>query len=155
MACELLLLTNSVETNDLPDLTIVARYYYKSLLEANYLPDTLSYWHPPLALPMQIYEWHGERHGEGTLHAKYAVFDKQAAIVGSYNLDPRSELLNSETIVVFESPDLATELANQFIYHDLQKSEQISWEDAISFHHPEKASEKFRLHFSIKFSDWM
>jgi len=48
--------------------------------------------------------------GERTLHTKAAVIDGKTAIVGSYNLDPRSEHLNSEVAVVMEDPALAADL---------------------------------------------
>ncbi len=34
------------------------------------------------------------------MHSKFAVFDRQYALVGSFNLDPRSARLNSESAVV-------------------------------------------------------
>ncbi|MCB1034172.1 MAG: phospholipase D family protein [Acidobacteria bacterium] len=48
--------------------------------------------------------------GPATLHAKNAVIDGHRLIVGSYNLDPRSEHLNTETALVFDSPPLAARL---------------------------------------------
>jgi putative cardiolipin synthase len=48
--------------------------------------------------------------GERTLHTKAAVIDGETVIVGSYNLDPRSEHLNSEVAAVLEDPGAAAEL---------------------------------------------
>ncbi|HMS81145.1 MAG TPA: phospholipase D family protein [Burkholderiaceae bacterium] len=45
------------------------------------------------------------------LHVKAMVVDRERAFVGSMNLDPRSEIFNSEMGVVVDSPPLARELA--------------------------------------------
>ena len=97
-----IILTNSPETNDLPELTMVGRSYYKKILSIN---DDVGV--KKSGGNVQIWEWYGWRYDqaqqtEGTIHAKYAVFDRRYSLVGSYNLDPRSEKLNSETAVVFE-----------------------------------------------------
>jgi len=48
-----------------------------------------------------------EYFGEESLHAKTAVFDDKVAVVGSYNLDPRSANLNTELVVVIDDPEWA------------------------------------------------
>lgn len=48
--------------------------------------------------------------GERTLHSKAAVIDGETVIVGSFNLDPRSEHLNTELALVARDPALAAEL---------------------------------------------
>ncbi len=48
-----------------------------------------------------------EYHGEESLHSKVAVIDSRYLIVGSFNIDPRSEYLNSEVAVELDSPALA------------------------------------------------
>ncbi|MGQ0577905.1 MAG: phospholipase D family protein [Betaproteobacteria bacterium] len=50
-----------------------------------------------------------------SLHAKVFTFDRKAVFVGSLNLDPRSAVLNTEIGLLFESPELATLVAEQFI----------------------------------------
>jgi putative cardiolipin synthase len=50
-----------------------------------------------------------------SLHAKVFTFDRKAVFVGSLNLDPRSAALNTEIGLVFESPELATLVAEEFI----------------------------------------
>lgn len=49
--------------------------------------------------------------GPECLHAKAAVIDGETVIVGSYNLDPRSERLNTELVLVAEDRPLAAELS--------------------------------------------
>lgn len=45
--------------------------------------------------------------GTSSLHSKTAVIDGRTVIIGSYNLDPRSERLNTELAVTFDAPTLA------------------------------------------------
>ena len=45
-----------------------------------------------------------------TIHIKSAVIDDEIAIIGSYNLDPVSKKLNSETVSYIEDPTIAREL---------------------------------------------
>jgi putative cardiolipin synthase len=85
------------------------------------------------------------------LHVKAAVIDRQRVFVGSMNLDPRSQNINSEMGVVIESPSLAAELA-EAMEHDLSPKnawrvylnedgevrwvaagEELSWQPARSF----------------------
>ncbi|MEH6822428.1 MAG: phospholipase D family protein [Motiliproteus sp.] len=47
------------------------------------------------------------------LHAKSVVFDRQVACVGSFNLNLRSTYLNTESLLVIESPEVAGRLARQ------------------------------------------
>lgn len=44
------------------------------------------------------------------LHAKYMVIDGRRSVVGSANLDPRSLRINTEMVLVVDSPPLAQEL---------------------------------------------
>ena len=46
-----------------------------------------------------------------SLHAKSVVFDRKIIFVGSFNLNPRSHLLNTETALVVESTELAQRIA--------------------------------------------
>jgi putative cardiolipin synthase len=52
--------------------------------------------------------------GALTMHAKSFVVDRRYAFVGSLNLDPRSQLLNTEMGIVVDSPPLAAALARYF-----------------------------------------
>lgn len=45
-----------------------------------------------------------------TLHAKTMVVDGKTVYIGTYNFDPRSENLNTETGVVIRNPELAREV---------------------------------------------
>ncbi len=144
------ILTNSPETNDLPMLTIVGRDYYDDMLVVNEDPVVRSCDGGGL----QIWEWQGRRAGatgrtEGTIHAKYAVFDRRVSIVGSYNLDPRSRGLNNETVLVFENEDLSRQLADRYYENDLGFSRQITLEDTKAFTDSADAVYQFQKEFGI------
>jgi putative cardiolipin synthase len=142
-----IILTNSPETNDLPELTMVGRSYYKKILAINEDGGAKK-----SGGSVQIWEWFGWRYDqpqqtEGTIHAKYAVFDRRYSLVGSYNLDPRSEKLNSETALVFESVILSTELAERFYENDLGYSRIVTPEDAKEFNEPTDVLYELRKEF--------
>lgn len=142
------LLTNSPETNDIGAVATISRALYAELLAVNReMPAA----HPRLS----IYEWAGARFAEGTLHAKFAVFDANIALVGSHNLDPRSERLNSETGVVIRHSALATRLLNHFRSQDLRKSVAIDWQQAQRFRRPDGLREKFKLLFALPIKEWL
>ncbi|MDD2431192.1 MAG: phospholipase D-like domain-containing protein [Firmicutes bacterium] len=55
----------------------------------------------------EIYEYHGT----GSIHAKSYVFDMRLSVVGSFNIDPRSSFLSTESMVVIDSEGFAENLA--------------------------------------------
>ena len=78
------ILTNSLKTTD------------EILPQAAYLNDKLTF----LRLGVELYEFFGER----ILHAKSIVVDDRVAVIGTYNFDPRSQNLNTETtLAIFDS----------------------------------------------------
>ena len=141
------LISNSPETNDLPEITLVGRGYYRDLLAVNQSPEVRSCRNADAGL--RIWEWIGQAAGEsvptqGTMHSKFAVIDAQRGLVGSYNLDPRSEKLNSETAIVFLQPDLAAQLRGQFLDEDLRYAREVTAEAAADFEAPADVIERFR-----------
>jgi phosphatidylserine/phosphatidylglycerophosphate/cardiolipin synthase-like enzyme len=70
--------------------------------------------------------------------------DGKRSLVGSYNLDPRSEKLNSETAVVFLEPQLSKSLRDRFLGNDLKYSREVTPEQAAQFEAPESVIERFR-----------
>jgi len=48
------------------------------------------------------------------LHAKAAVFDRKTVFIGSFNLDPRSMNLDTEIVLVVQSPQLAAQFLDAF-----------------------------------------
>jgi putative cardiolipin synthase len=54
------------------------------------------------------------RYGNYGLHAKLLVFDRQSIYAGSMNFDQRSRYLNTETGLIIDSPELASQTATRF-----------------------------------------
>ncbi len=52
---------------------------------------------------LRVFAFHGDR----KLHAKVFVVDDQVASIGTYNLDPMSQGINSEVMAVVHSPEFA------------------------------------------------
>jgi putative cardiolipin synthase len=150
------LISNSPETNDLPEISIVGRGYYRDLLAVNESPQVQACGSEDAGL--RIWEWVGQStneasRGQGTMHSKYAVVDAERSLVGSYNLDPRSEKLNSETAIVFLEPSLSQRLRQSFLASDLRYSREVTPEMAASFETPESAIDRFRKSIGHLFED--
>ena len=151
---KVVILTNSPETSDVSILTIVGREYYDDILAVNNEPKV----HSCDGSGVQIWEWQGRRTNgteqtEGTIHAKYAVFDRRISIVGSFNIDPRSRTFNSETAIVIENGDLSRQLADKFYENDLDLSRQITLEDTKAFPESKDAIYQLQKQFGIFFED--
>ncbi len=150
------LVSNSPETNDLPEITLVGRGYYKDLLAVNQTPEVSGCARDDAGL--RIWEWVGQSADEaarsqGTMHSKFAVVDGERSLVGSYNLDPRSEKLNSETALVFLEPELSATLRRRFLENDLRYSREVTPEQAAGFERPESVIERFRKSIGHLFED--
>jgi len=125
-------------------VAVVSRHVYKELLD-------LGRGRAPAASDLAIHEWLGP----GTLHAKLAVFDDAEAIIGSYNLDPRSERLNSETVLALRDRRLAGQLAAQILERDLPNSRRVTADEAASYHNPKGIESKFQLLFLRPLKGWL
>jgi cardiolipin synthase C len=55
-----------------------------------------------------------EHNASVSLHSKYIVVDRKKAYIGSFNIGARSERLNSETGIIFESEKKGKEVAEEF-----------------------------------------
>jgi len=73
-----------------------------------------------LDLGIHIFEYKGP----DCLHAKSAVIDGQTAIISSYNLDPRSQFLNTEIGIVIQDQTVAGELTES-IFKNIENSYEI------------------------------
>jgi putative cardiolipin synthase len=103
------ILTNSLASTDVPSVHSGYMNYRKDLLDAG----------------VEIYEMRPDESGEkekhvrrkflgssrGSLHAKIYIFDRETVFIGSRNLDPRSNRVNTEVGVVAESPEIARQVA--------------------------------------------
>lgn len=114
------IVTNSLSSTDSAVVYAAWEGYRKELLENN----------------INVYEFMNNRSkdkkkGKGrkkkissfaSLHSKTMVFDEKLSWVGSFNLDPRSALLNTEIVAVFENEEFAKKLINM-----VEKDIKSSW----------------------------
>jgi putative cardiolipin synthase len=69
----------------------------------------------PWAASRQLYIAHASSSkAHLALHGKAAVFDRKTVFIGSFNLDPRSAALDTETVLVIESRELAEQFLQAF-----------------------------------------
>jgi phosphatidylserine/phosphatidylglycerophosphate/cardiolipin synthase-like enzyme len=126
---QIYILTNSFESNDVPFVSTLSRYYYWDLIKINRELEQKG-----MTNRIHLYEWQGPLFGESVNHSKFAIADRELSIVGSYNLYPRSEKKDSETVLIYESTNLAEELADIFEQDDLPKAKEISEDLALKWH---------------------
>jgi putative cardiolipin synthase len=110
-------LTNALAATDVPAVHSGYSRYRRALIAAG----------------VELYEMkptgdgRDERHrfgeSQASLHAKTLAIDGEQIVVGSMNLDPRSDLLNTEMGVVIDSPVLAAKVAE---WRD-QQLPKIAW----------------------------
>jgi putative cardiolipin synthase len=100
------LVTNSYKTNNLR----TAREAYEADV--------------PMLIKMgiELYEYKGP----GTLHAKGMVVDGKRTYLGSFNLDSRSWRLNTETGIIVDGPEFASDLLKE-IEATRRKSTMVGW----------------------------
>lgn len=106
---KLRVLTNSLATTDAALVHVGYARYREALLA---LGVELHELRPRLGAPRQVAGAFGSSHA--SLHAKVLVIDGQSALVGSMNMDPRSQRLNTEVGVVVRSPVIARQLDQLF-----------------------------------------
>ena len=148
------IITNHQEITDIPQQNLVGRARYKYLLAVNQQASANQN-----GARLEIYEWGGHKNlgnGLGLNHAKYAIFDRQAVIVGSYNLDPRSHNLNSECILGITNSAVVNDFLAEF-NEELSPTLvlPISWEQALSFAQPDGLNEKLKLQFASLFANFL
>ena len=146
------IISNSFESTDMGGIiTNVAHYHYHEVMSVN--TDPVAIWSGG---KVRIYEWRGRPVGEGTVHSKWALFDRKQAIIGSYNLAPRSKYFDSESIVAVKSNKLGLELAKYFhewkLEFDRNKKDfkrvfEVSPQQAEKWRH-NIASEQIKVWFS-------
>jgi cardiolipin synthase C len=102
-------LTNSLATTDAPAVHVGYARYRKRLLETGVeLHELRRHVDAPRA------DIGSFGSSQASLHAKVVVIDRRVALVGSMNMDPRSEKLNSEMGMVMRSPEISAQLARLF-----------------------------------------
>lgn len=66
-----------------------------------------------------------EYQGPGSTHGKSAIFDEQVSVVGTFNVDPRSSFINTESMIVIDSEEFADQLKKE-IGEDFANSLQVA-----------------------------
>ncbi|HEU4614465.1 MAG TPA: phosphatidylserine/phosphatidylglycerophosphate/cardiolipin synthase family protein [Kofleriaceae bacterium] len=112
-------LTNSLQSTDAWWMYYASLNYYKELIGAG----------------IEVHQYRGTE----TMHAKTMLVDGKLAVIGSFNLDPRSAASNSEALVVVRDGAAVGELAQDFsamlAYSDLASAEisAADWVKAKAF----------------------
>ncbi len=128
------ILTNSLAATDVSAVHAGYRKYRKQLLTSGIdLYELKATARPGRSKTSKLIE--GSRHA--SLHAKYMVVDRQYVFIGSANIDPRSQLLNTEIGIMVNSPQLAkqaielfdrsTSLENSYHLRLDAKSNRLNW----------------------------
>jgi cardiolipin synthase C len=102
------ILTNSLASHDVP---AVNAHYEKWRVPILQTGADLHEMRQDAAIRAQLVDTPPVQSGFVGLHTKAMVVDRQRSFIGSMNLDPRSEIFNSEMGVIVESPALAEQLA--------------------------------------------
>lgn len=63
--------------------------------------------------------------GQGSIHTKAVLYDDDVSAVGSFNLDPRSSYLSTETMAIVESEEFQEDLRNY-----LETRDMTTWDEA-------------------------
>lgn len=79
-------------------------------------------------LGIDVYEYKGPHY----MHSKSAVLDDSIALVGSFNVDPRSANINSELVFIIEDKNIATQL-KEIINEDKKHCVKVEKNDINSF----------------------
>ena len=123
-------LTNSLEATDVA--TVYGGYARsrKPLLEAG-----VELYEIPHLLPRAVRRFKSDEHepsgsSKSGLHAKTFSVDQSRVFVGSFNLDPRSEKLNTEMGFIIESPTLARRISQAFLHTIPDNTYQLGLSDS-------------------------
>ncbi|MGH8491925.1 MAG: phospholipase D family protein [Moraxellaceae bacterium] len=126
-------LTNSLASTDVSAVHAGYSRYREPLLEAG-----ASLWEmKPVQLPHKTKRFSLKGSSRASLHTKAYVFDGRYFFVGSFNLDPRSAVLNTEMGLVFDCPEVASKLRTGAVsalpdaaYHvGMNDAGELRWED--------------------------
>nr|WP_284047467.1 phospholipase D family protein [Guyparkeria hydrothermalis] len=119
-------LTNSLDATDMAPAHSGYARYREPLLEAGV----------ELYEMKRVGEKEPDSEGRGpfgspatTLHAKAVVIDGKRVFIGSYNVDPRSVLLNTELGFVIESTELASAISHTFDVHVPEAAYRLELEE--------------------------
>ncbi|MBI2602740.1 MAG: phosphatidylserine/phosphatidylglycerophosphate/cardiolipin synthase family protein [Deltaproteobacteria bacterium] len=136
---EVKIITNAFETNDVPPVALLSRHRFKEFADYTYQRAGQK----KQTKQIEIYEWTGDIDQDGILeqgtnHSKFMLVDRKLALIGSYNLDPRSRNINSESGIVFEGLDtsLANQMVEEFYNVDLKFARRVSYREMVAYRKP-------------------
>lgn len=101
-------LTNSLASHDVPAVNAHYEDWRKPILQTG---TELFELRPDAAIKAYLVDSAPVRSAFIGLHTKAMVIDRRRSFIGSMNLDPRSEVINSEMGVIIDSPALSATLA--------------------------------------------
>jgi putative cardiolipin synthase len=101
------IVTNSLASNDEPSVHAGYAQYRAQLLRAGVALYELSATRVAHDKGLELSSAGASR---GRLHAKTAVIDRSIVFIGSMNLDPRSDSINTELGIIVRSPELGSEV---------------------------------------------
>jgi putative cardiolipin synthase len=104
------ILTNSLESHDVPAVNAHYEAWRGPILDAG---ATLHELRADAAIQAELVDTPPVRSGFVGLHTKAMVIDRERSFIGSMNLDPRSEVFNSEMGVIIDSAALSETLSNR------------------------------------------
>jgi putative cardiolipin synthase len=102
------ILTNSLASHDVPAVNAHYERWRRGIVDAG---ATLHELRADAAIQRELVDTPPVRDGFVGLHVKAMVVDRERSFIGSMNLDPRSEVFNSEMGVIVHSPALGERLA--------------------------------------------
>gem|GEM_PF-33524 len=108
------ILTNSLQSNDVPVVNGHYDYYRDRLLQAGIVMYELRGYPDVPALPQWRHPIFSIKGSRTALHSKVVVIDGQTSFVGSMNLDPCSVTGNTEVGVLIRQPAFAEQMRQLF-----------------------------------------
>lgn len=81
------------------------------------------------------------------LHAKSMVVDSETAVIGTFNLDPRSANLNTECIAIIRDSTIAANLSNTML---VEFQPENAWQTTAEFNPDEYASRAKRFQLWLR-----
>ncbi|WP_341972007.1 phospholipase D-like domain-containing protein [Roseateles sp. PN1] len=120
------ILTNSLASHDVPAVNAHYEDWRAPILKTG---AELHELRPDPAIKTDWVDTAPVRSGFAGLHTKAMVIDRARSFIGSMNLDPRSEVINSEMGVIIDSPALAATLAQRM---ERDMSSANSWRLAFN-----------------------
>lgn len=117
------IVTNSLSSTNAPTVYAKWENYRTDLIKAG--ADVYEFMLSAENLRGKRHDRERKRSSFSVLHSKTIVFDDDISWIGSFNLDPRSALYNTENVAIFESKDFADKLRDM-IKNDTKTSWHVS-----------------------------